>query len=381
VTAYGSADRGVEASHDSSGDGPPLTGAQTAVYRFPTPEPEADGTLRWHATTAVTVTLEAGGHSGLGWTYSSPAAATLVHDTLAAAVHDRDAFDIAGGWQAMHRACRNFGTKGLAMQAISAVDIAWWDLKARLLAVPLAALFGTCRSDVPIYGSGGFTTLTDVELEDQINWWHSVGCTAMKIKIGESWGNNIARDLARVGQLRTFAGDGVHLMADANGAYTPGQARRVGAALDELGVVWFEEPVSNDDITGLATVRAALNCDVTAGEYAADVYDIDALLPVVDCLQLDVTRCGGYTGWLRGAALAQAHNIQVSGHCAPALHVPVALAIPHLRHVEWFADHARLEPLLVDGTPDVHDGALHLNSDCTGHGMTLSRQSADWCVG
>jgi L-alanine-DL-glutamate epimerase-like enolase superfamily enzyme len=359
----------------------PITDVQTAVYTVPTSEPEADGTLSWDATTAVVVTLHAGDRTGLGWTYSSAAAGTVVHDKLADAIRDCDAFDIAAGWQAMHRGCRNLGTRGLVMQAISAVDVAWWDLKARLLDVPLSALMGACRADVPIYGSGGFTTLSDAQLAEQVQWWQSVGCTAMKIKIGQDWGSRVDRDLARVGTLARLAGDQVELMVDANGGYTIGQARRVGRQLDELGVGWFEEPVSSDDLDGLAQLRSALRCDIAAGEYAADVYEIGALLPVLDCLQLDVTRCGGYTGWLRGAALAQSHNLQVSAHCAPALHACVAAAAPNLRHVEWFADHVRLEPLLVDGVPAVRDGALHLEPARAGHGMRLSRQSADWCVG
>jgi L-alanine-DL-glutamate epimerase-like enolase superfamily enzyme len=359
---------------------PCIDRACTAVYRFPTPEPEADGTLRWDATTAVTVTLHAGGRTGLGWTYSSPAAADVVHHHLAAAIERWDAVDIGAGWEAMRRACRNLGTKGLVLQAISAIDIAWWDLKARLLDVPLTTLFGRCRSSVPIYGSGGFTTLTEAQLHDQVRWWQSAGCTAMKIKIGESWGTRVARDLARVEQLRELAGPDAELMADANGGYTPGQARRVGAQLDELGVRWFEEPVSSDDIEGLAAVRAALRCDVAAGEYAADLYDVRALLPVLDCLQLDATRCGGYTGWLRGAALAEAHNLQVSAHCAPSLHAPVAAAVANLRHVEWFADHARLEPLLVDGVPEAAGGVLHLDGAAPGHGMSLRGDAEKWRV-
>lgn len=355
-----------------------ITALTAAVYRFPTPEPEADGTLTWDATTAVTVSLETGGHIGLGWTYSSPAAAVLVERHLAEVVVGRNAFDIEAGWSAMHRACRNLGTRGLVMQAVSAVDIAWWDLKARLLDVPLVSLLGRCRDDVPIYGSGGFTTLTDAQLADQVSWWKSVGCVAMKIKIGESWGTEVERDLARVQQLRDLAGPSVELMVDANGGYTGAQARRVGAALDGLGVAWFEEPVSSDDTEGLALLRTALRCDIAAGEYAADMYDVRALLPVVDCLQLDATRCGGYTGWLRGAALADAHNVQVSAHCAPSLHAFVAPAIPNLRHIEWFADHARLEPELVDGAPRATDGALHVESHVTGHGMTLSTDAQRW---
>ena len=352
----------------------------TAVYRFPTPEPEADGTLTWDATTAVTVSLEAGGHVGLGWTYSSPAAAVVVERHLAEIVVGRNAFDIEAGWSAMHRACRNLGTRGLVMQAMSAVDIAWWDLKARLLDVPLVSLLGRCRDDVPIYGSGGFTTLTNAQLADQVSRWKSVGCAAMKIKIGESWGTEVQRDLARVQQLRDLAGPGAELMVDANGAYSGAQARRVGAALDELGVAWFEEPVSSDDTEGLANLRTTLRCDIAAGEYAADMYDVRALLPVVDCLQLDATRCGGYTGWLRGAALAAAHNLQVSAHCAPSLHAVVAAAISNLRHIEWFADHVRLEALLVDGAPRANGGALHFDTLAPGHGMTLGRDATQWRV-
>lgn len=359
----------------TAANAPPIERVSTAVYSFPTPEPEADGTLSWSATTAVTVTLEAAGRTGLGWTYSSPAAAAVINHHLATEVHEHDAFDIPGGWEAMRRACRNLGTKGLVMQAISAVDIAWWDLKARILGIALADLFGQCRSDVPIYGSGGFTTLTGTQLDEQLAWWRSVGATSMKIKIGESWGEHVERDLDRVRQVRESAGASVEVMVDANGAYTVAQASRIGAALDDLGVTWFEEPVSSDDPAGLRRLREELRCDVAAGEYAADLYEVRALLPAVDCMQLDVTRCGGYTGWLRAAALADAHNLQVSGHCAPALHAHVGTAVPNLRHVEWFVDHARLEPELVDGSPDVHDGALHPDLGRLGHGMCLSRHA------
>jgi L-alanine-DL-glutamate epimerase-like enolase superfamily enzyme len=359
---------------------PVLERLTTAVYTFPTPGPEADGTLEWNASTAVTVQLEAGGCRGLGWTYSSPAAAEIVRSHLAGAVHERNAVDIAAGWQAMHRAGRNLGTRGLYLQAMSAVDIAWWDLKARLLDVPLTRLLGRCRDSVPIYGSGGFTTFDESELADQVQWWRSVGCTAMKIKIGEAWGGCEERDVDRVTLFRKLAGPDTRLMVDANGGYRPGQARRVGARLDELGVVWFEEPVSSDDVNGLGRLRDRLRCDVTAGEYIAELYDAQGLVPVVDCLQLDATRCGGYTGFLRASALAQAANLRVSAHCAPSLHTAVAACIPNLRHVEWFADHARLEPLLADGVPWAEDGALHWSDAAPGHGMQIGASAEQYRV-
>jgi L-alanine-DL-glutamate epimerase-like enolase superfamily enzyme len=358
----------------------PVTAVRTASYRFPTPVPEADGTLTWDATTAVTVQIDAGGATGLGWTYSSPAAGTLIAGELADVVSGRDALDVPGAWAAMQRAGRNLGTRGLYAQALSAVDIALWDLKARLLDLPLADLFGRMRDRVPVYGSGGFTTFDDAQLAEQVRGWQAAGCTAMKIKIGESWGANPERDLARVSRLRELAGDDAELMVDANGGYTVGQARRIGRFLDALGVTWFEEPVSSDDSTGLELLRGVLTCDIAAGEYVADVHAAARLAPVVDCLQLDVTRCGGYTGWLRCAALADAAGLQVSGHCAPSLHAPVAAGLPQLRHVEWFADHARLEPLLVDGAPPVRDGELEV-PETLGHGMTLSDRSEQWRAG
>ncbi|MEE6163324.1 MULTISPECIES: enolase C-terminal domain-like protein [unclassified Mycolicibacterium] len=348
---------------------------EVAVYRVPTEGPEADGTLEWDATTAVVVHAHAAGFVGLGWTYSSPAAAAVITHHLRDVVVGRPAADVPGAFDAMHRACRNYGTRGLVTQAISAVDIALWDLRARLRELPLSAVLGRCRSTVPIYGSGGFTNLDDDQLAEQVGVWQNAGCAAMKIKIGQCWGTDNERDLQRVNRLRELAGDTVELMVDANGGYTPGQARRIGAALDHLGVTWFEEPVSSDDIDGLAAVRGAVRCDVAAGEYISNRYDARQLAPVVDCLQLDVTRCGGYTGWLAAANVAAAHNVDVSGHCAPALHVPVAAAIPRLRHLEYFIDHTRLEAEMFDGVPAPSGGELPVNTTQSGHGMSLAGEA------
>ena len=342
------------------------------TYTVPTPGPEADGTLQWDATTAVVVHAHAGGATGLGWTYSSPAAAAVVAHDLRDVMVGRETADITGAFEAMHRACRNYGTRGLVTQAISAVDIALWDLDAQLRNLPLSTVLGRCRTAVPIYGSGGFTNLDDDQLAEQVNQWCAAGCTAMKIKIGQDWGSDIDRDLARVNTLRQLAGEAGELMVDANGAYTPAQARRVGAALDRLGVTWFEEPVSSDDTDGLAALRHTVRCDVAAGEYIADRYDALRLAPVVDCLQLDATRCGGYSGWLAAASIAAAHNLDVSAHCAPALHVPVAAAVPHLRHIEYFIDHTRLEAQLFDGVPTPVGGQLNANGSRPGHGVTLA---------
>ena len=356
----------------------PVISVRTSVREFPTPQAESDGTLTWTSTTAVTAQIATAGHTGLGWTYSSPAAATVISDKLADVVTGRDALDVPGTWEVMVRACRNLGRPGIVSQAIAAVDIALWDLKARILDLPLHRLFGQARDTVPVYGSGGFTDLTDAQLEEQIGGWLDLGCAAVKIKVGQDWGARIPRDLQRVTLAKSWLSDDVALMVDANGAYSPGQAARVGAAYDDLGVIWFEEPVSSDDLQNLRGLRRQLRCDVAAGEYADSVLYVQRMCAsgAVDCLQVDVTRCAGYTEWLRCAAVAAAHGLQVSGHCAPALHAPVAAAIPNLRHVEYFADHARIEPDLVDGVPPVRHGEMRL-SDEPGHGMTLRNSTQD----
>lgn len=364
-----------------------IDAVDVGVYRFPTPEPEADGTLTWDATTAVTVTVHGDGLTGLGWTYSSPAAASVIDAHFTGLLRGCCAHDITGVAEAMQRAARNIGAAGLVGQAISAVDIALWDLKAKLLDIPLTTLLGATRSGVPVYGSGGFVSSSDAQLSEDVEAWKAAGCPAMKIKIGRDRGRAPAWDLDRVARFRELAGAGIALMVDANGAYRSGQAVRMGAQMQRWDIGWFEEPVSSDDTEGLALVRASLNCDVAAGEYVATTYDAQRLAPVVDCLQADVTRCGGYTGFLRVAAVASAHNLDVSAHCAPALHAPVAAAIANLRHVEWFNDHVRLEPLLVSGVPAVEGGVMAVQRRRPGHGMSLAdgaeqyrvrRSSAEW---
>jgi L-alanine-DL-glutamate epimerase-like enolase superfamily enzyme len=352
--------------------GPTIDDVQVDVFRFPTPGPEADGTLEWDATTAVTVRVNAGGATGLGWTYSSPAAATVISSHFTPLLKGRPAQDVTAAWAAMQAKSRNFGIGGLAMQAISAVNVALWDLKARLFDVPLPELLGTCRDRVPVYGSGGFVSSDDAELSRDVAVWKGAGCRAMKIKIGRDRGARPDWDIDRVARFRELAGDDVELMVDANGAYRGGEAIRVGTELQRWDVRWFEEPVSSDDIDGLALARSALRCDVAAGEYISTPYDAERLTRVVDCLQVDATRCGGYTGLLQMAAIASAHNLEVSAHCAPALHAPVAAAVPNLRHVEWFDDHVRLEPTLLDGLAPVDGGAMMVQRDRPGHGMTLS---------
>jgi L-alanine-DL-glutamate epimerase-like enolase superfamily enzyme len=355
---------------------PRIAEVTAAAYTVPTDRPEADGTLAWDSTTMVVVEARAADAVGTGWTWAPAAAAAVVRDLLAPVVRDRSALAPRDAQAAMVTAVRNAGRPGLVGMALSAVDIALWDLGARLLGLPLTSWWGAESRPVPVYGSGGFTTYPDDVLRTQLEGWVELGLPRVKIKIGESWGRCQRRDLARTALARRVVGDDVELYVDANGAYPVGQACRVGRALDGLGVGWFEEPVSSDDLAGLATVRAAVGADVAAGEYAATLADAARLVPVVDCLQIDVTRCGGYTEWFRIAALAAAHGLDVSAHCAPYLSAPVAAATPRFRHLEWFHDHVRIVRELVDGFTDPVDGAL-IPLDAPGHGLTLRPGAAE----
>jgi L-alanine-DL-glutamate epimerase-like enolase superfamily enzyme len=360
--------------------GPEVTALDAAVYIIPTDAPEADGTLAWDKTTMVLVTARAGGEQGLGWSYTSRAAAAVVGELLADTVTGRDAFDVAGAAEAMARQVRNVGRPGIAAMAISAVDIALWDLKARLLGVSLASLLGRVHDGIPVYGSGGFTSYPDDRTREQLSGWvKEQQIPRVKIKIGESWGADERRDVARVRLAREVIGPDAELYVDANGGYTTGQAVRVAAELDACGVTWFEEPVSSQDLAGLAVIRRQVRPDVAAGEYSWSLADSVALIGAgaVDCLQLDVTRCGGVTEFLRGAALAAASQLQVSGHCAPNLHAHVAAAVPNLRHVEYFHDHQRIERMMFDGTLDPHGGTMRPDPGRAGHGMTLRGTDAE----
>jgi L-alanine-DL-glutamate epimerase-like enolase superfamily enzyme len=289
--------------------------------------------------------------------------------------------DVAGITESMVRACRNLGRPGLVSCAVSAADTALWDLKARLLGIPLAALFGRCWAAVPVYGSGGFTTYSDETTASQLEGWiGGPGITRVKIKIGESWGKEPARDLARVALARRVVGDGVELFVDANGAYSVKQAIRMGQVFaSEHNVTWFEEPVSSDDLAGLHEIRGQVTEDVAAGEYGyGEIYFAKMIAAgAVDCLQADVTRCGGYTCWLRVAALAAANGLEVSGHCAPALHVQVAGTVPNLRHLEYFHDHTELEEILFDGIVKPTGGVLAPDGTRPGHGYVLKEKDAE----
>ncbi len=345
---------------------------------IPTDGQEADGTLSWDSTTVVVVEARAEGSRGLGYSYAAGAAAEVVREMLAGAVRGSDALSPPGAWQRAKRAVRNIGYAGVAAGAISALDVALWDLKAKLLGLPLSTLLGRVRDGVRAYGSGGFTSYDDRRLREQLGGWAEQGLTAVKMKVGSEPG----RDPARVRAAREAIGPGVELFVDANGAYERKQALALAERfVADAGVSWFEEPVSSDDLQGLRLLRdrAPAPIEIAAGEYGYELHYFRRMLDAgaVDVLQADVTRCGGITGMRGVAALCEARSMALSAHTSPSIHAHVGCALEPLVHVEYFHDHARIEQMLFEGAPLPQAGELRPDLSMPGLGLELREDVAE----
>jgi L-alanine-DL-glutamate epimerase-like enolase superfamily enzyme len=348
-----------------------------SAYTVPTDEPESDGTAEWDSTTIVVVEVQAGDRTGIGCTYAPAAAGKLVDEKLAEIVRGSDAFAVAETWATLGAALRNAGRPGIGFCALSAVDLALWDLKARLLDVALVDLLGRARDEAPIYGSGGFTSYSLERIREQLGTWVGRGIPRVKMKVSRE----PERDPERLDAARQAIGDDTELYVDSNGALSRKEALRWAERFArEWGVTWFEEPVSSADFEGLRLLRdrGPAGLDIAAGEYAYVPADFRNLVTngCVDCLQADVTRCGGITGFLRASALAAAFGLDLSAHCAPAVSVAACCAVPNFRHLEWFHDHARLEPLLFDGVAEPDGGVLRPDRSRSGNGLDLKRGDA-----
>jgi L-alanine-DL-glutamate epimerase-like enolase superfamily enzyme len=359
------------------GRGPAVEAVDVSTYVIPTDAPESDGTLEWDRTTLVVVEISAGGVRGLGYTYASVATAAVVREHLAKLVVDGDVFAIGAINARMLEAIRNLGRSGIVATAISAVDTALWDAKARLLGLPLAVALGFARPGVPAYGSGGFTSYTVGRLQEQLGGWAEQGMKLVKMKVGRG----APEDPGRVHAARSAIGERAGLLVDANGAYSRKQALALADRFAAEGVLWFEEPVSSDDLEGLRLIRdrAPAGMEIAGGEYGYDPFYFRRMLEAgaVDVLQADATRCGGVSGFVLAHALCDARGLPLSAHCAPALHAHLGCALGRVRHVEYFHDHQRIERMLFDGaTVPGRDGLLSPDLERPGLGLELKRPDA-----
>lgn len=351
--------------------------AVTRTYRIPTDSPEADGTISWDSTTMILVQLQCGRTTGIGYTYADEATGLAAQTLVEKVVKGKDIWTHAAILAEMRRKIRNSGETGISAMAISAIDNALWDLRARLLDVPLVNLLGRVRDCIPVYGSGGFTSYNDAQLTGQLGGWASAGFSMVKMKVG----THPADDPRRVRVARQAIGKDVELFVDGNGAYSVMQALRLAEQFAEDGVRWFEEPVSSDNLTGLRQVRerAPLGMDIAAGEYGYSAWYQKRMLDAeaVTVLQADATRCCGISGFLDAAALCWAANVPLSSHCAPSMHLHVCCAAPRAVHMEFFHDHARIERMFFDGFCEPRDGCMAPDLARPGNGLTLKEKDAE----
>lgn len=354
-----------------------ITAGTVSLYTVPTDFPEADGTFSWTSTTMVLVQVESGSTRALGYSYADQATAVLAHKLLNEIVVGSDPFFHAATLQKLLAAIRNLGETGIAMMAVSAIDNAIWDLRARLLDMPLAGLLGQVRPSVPVYGSGGFTCYTDKRLSKQLGGWAEQGFSMVKMKIG----SEPERDHERVITARKAIGAECKLFVDANGAYTVTQAIELAHCFAQQGVCWFEEPVSSDNLVGLDQVRrrAPLGMDIAAGEYGYTAWYFCRMIEAqaVTILQADCTRCGGISGFIDAASLCWAHNMPLSSHCGPSMHLHVCCAVPRAIHMEFFHDHARIERMFFEGFCEPREGQMTPELSRPGMGLELKTQDAE----
>ncbi|MGC2035963.1 MAG: enolase C-terminal domain-like protein [Thermoplasmata archaeon] len=355
-----------------------MVGSDVRAFTVPTPGPESDGTLDWDSTTMVLVQVEAGGRTGLGYTYGDAALATLLRETMLPRIDRADALAPQRSTDGLFHAVRNIGRPGAVTMAISAVDVALWDLKARLLGLPLVDLLGSRREAVPAYWSGGFTSSTIGSLRAEFSGARQQGFSRFKMKVGRE----PSTDAERVREVRAVVGEPAELYVDANGAYAVQQALDLAEQYRRSGVTWFEEPVPAEDLLGLAQVREGLprGMELATGEYGWDPRYFGRVISghATDVMQADATRCGGVTGFQAVTALCSAWGIPLSSHTAPALHAHLCAASPEpFRHLEYFSDHVRVEDLIFEGGPRAVDGTVSPDRSRPGLGLTIREKEAE----
>lgn len=354
-----------------------ITKVDVSAYKIPTDALEADGTLRWNSTTLVLVEIEAAGKTGIGYTYADASVAFFIDKTLRELILQQNAFDIGAINSSLTKQIRNSGTCGITMMAISAIDNALWDLKAKILHLPLCKLLGQVKDSMLLYGSGGFTSYNKKQLQQQFSSWADEGIMYMKMKVG----SHPKKDVQRVKDAREVLDDKVQLMIDANGAYTAKQALQKAEEVVQYNVTWFEEPVSSDNLEGLHFIRehSPAQINIAAGEYGYNLPYFEAMLKAqaVDVLQADATRCGGISGFMKAGFLAEARQLPFSAHCAPALHLHAAVCLPSFFIAEYFHDHVRIENMLFDGVSPPVNGVLQPNLTRAGLGFEFKYKDAE----
>ena len=350
---------------------------EVSAYTIPTEQPESDGSLKWNSTTLVLINVTAGNKTGIGYTYADASAAFYINHTLKKIIAGKNVMNIPALTGKLIHEIRNNGQTGIGMMAVSAIDCSLWDLKAKLLNVPLVILLGKAKNKIAVYGSGGFTSQTDEELQQQLGSWAESGIHYVKMKIGR----HPERDVDRIKLARKAIGKETKLFVDANGAFTVKTAIALANQFSEYDIKWFEEPVTSDNLEGLKFIRSHVpgQINIAAGEYGYTLSYFENMLRSggVDILQADATRCGGISGFLKAGILCEAQQVPFSSHCAPSLHLHAALSLPSFFISEYFFDHVRIEKMLFDGFTEPENGMQAPDLSRPGIGIEFKSSDAE----
>ena len=349
---------------------------QDATTHAPGPDGGGIGQLFVHIHTDE-------GTEGLGIGQASPGVRQVIEAELKEVLIGQNPFDIERLWQDMFWRVRAYGRKGVALCALSAVDIGLWELKAKALGLPLYKLLGPYADSVPIYGSGGWTNLTEEELVAEMAGFVEQRIKRVKMKVGKDFGRSEREDLRRVAAVRKAVGNDVALYVDANNGYYPKQAIYMAREFERFQVGWLEEPVLADDIQGLAEVRRATSIPVAAGEHEYTKYGFRDLIARggADIVQPDVRRVGGVTEWMKVAHMAHSFNLPVAPHAAQVVHLHLACATPNLKAVEYMNTALEGDRVWYTEFPEPKEGMWSPFPDRLGLGLELDSHAVEkWAV-
>jgi L-alanine-DL-glutamate epimerase-like enolase superfamily enzyme len=281
--------------------------------------------------------------SGYGMTFSVPVA-EYIHRTLKPVVTGRDPVCVETAWNAMRSATRSAGRKGVALLAMSAIDIALWDLRGKILGLPIYKLLGGSNCLIPVYASGGWLSYTLEQTVEEAKKNVADGYRTIKIKIGAEGGKNLRADVKKIEAVRSAIGDEIDLIVDANGIWDASTAIRFAQMVKDCNVSLFEEPVDADDIPGLRRVRETIQIPVATGENEYTKYGMRDLVlgEAVDVVQCDITRAGGFTEMQKISAIASAWNLRFAPHAWEFAGAHLMSDAPHALYLEKLSIQERI---------------------------------------